>query len=63
MVKICAWTSAHKTVLTSASGLMHLPRNLNTGQDRRVQRSSGKDDNVKQGVMDDEGAAQAGEWF
>jgi hypothetical protein len=61
MVKICAWTSVHKTVLTSASGIERLSRNPNKGHDRRPRDRivSGN----KQGVMDDEGAAQAREWF
>ena len=42
-VKICAWTSAHKTVLTAASGPQRLSCNPKTGHDRaahRVERQS-----------------------
>jgi hypothetical protein len=61
MVKICAWTSSSKTDLTSASGTERLFRNPNKGHDQRPRDRIKSGDS--QGVMDDEGAAQAGEWF
>src|ERR1019366_528363 len=58
--KICAWTSSRKTVLTAASGAPHLSCNPKTGHDREPYTGR---ERRRLGVVDDEGAAQVGEWF